>query len=72
MEANQGRKLEQMLRLAAVEQLTGLKKTSIYDGVRNNTFPPPVRLAARAVAWRESDLIRWQEKRQSVTCQSAK
>lgn len=72
MDATQGRKLEPMLRLAAVEQLTGLKKTSIYDGVRNKTFPAPVRLAARAVAWRESDLIRWQEGRQSVTSDTGK
>ena len=48
-----------LVRLPIVEDLTGLCKSSIYAGIRNKTFPAPVRLSARAVAWRESDIDQW-------------
>lgn len=48
-----------LLRLPAVEERTGLKKSSIYAGVKAKTFPAPVRLSARAVAFREEDVDRW-------------
>jgi prophage regulatory protein len=46
-------------RLPTVEERTGLKKSSIYAGVKAGTFPAAVRLSARAVAWRETDIDRW-------------
>jgi prophage regulatory protein len=59
---------ERLLRLPAVEQLTGLKKSTIYAGLnaKPSTFPAPVRLSARAVAWRESDIATWQAARQKT------
>ena len=48
-----------LLRLPAVEDRTGLKKSTVYAGVAARTFPAPVRLSARAVAWREEDIDRW-------------
>lgn len=52
---------ERLLRLPAVEQLTGLKKSTIYAGLnaKPRTFPAPVRLSARAVAWKESEIQTW-------------
>jgi prophage regulatory protein len=50
---------EKLLRLDAVEGRTGLKKSSVYAGMKARTFPAAVRLSARAVAWRESDIDRW-------------
>ena len=52
-------KPSKLLRLPIVEERTGLKKSTIYAGVAAGTFPAPVRLSARAVAWRDSDLDRW-------------
>ena len=46
-------------RLHVVEERTGFKKSSVYAGVKAGTFPAPVRLSARAVAWREEDIDRW-------------
>ena len=46
-------------RLPIVEERTGFRKSSIYAGVKAGTFPAPVRLSARAVAWREEDIDRW-------------
>ena len=48
-----------LVRLPVVEDRTGLGKSSIYAGVRAGTFPTPVRLSARAVAWRECDIDQW-------------
>lgn len=50
---------EKLLRLEAVEERTGLKKSSVYAGMKARTFPAAVRLSARAVGWRESDIDRW-------------
>ncbi len=59
-------KLEKMLRLPQVEVLSGLKKTSIYNGAHDGTFPKPIRISARCVAWRESDLLAWQAQREQA------
>jgi len=52
-----------LLRLPSVEDRTGLKKSSIYAGGKAGTFPAPVRLSARAVAWREDEIDRWVSER---------
>ena len=51
-----------LLRLPAVCELVGLSKTSIYAAMAKDGgqgFPTPVRIGARAVAWRESDVLTW-------------
>lgn len=54
-----------LVRLPGVETLTSLKKTTIYTHMANkdDPFPSPVRIGARAVAWRESDVLAWIGKR---------
>jgi prophage regulatory protein len=39
------------LRLPEVKAITGLSKTSLYALIRDRSFPAPVRVGARAVAW---------------------
>jgi prophage regulatory protein len=56
-----------LLRLPAVMRLTGLGRSTIYRLVAEQRFPGPVRLAARAVAWRRSDLELWSESRPAAT-----
>ena len=53
------KKTDAVIRLPAVMARCGLKKTSIYLGIREGTFPAPVALGARAVAWRECDIEAW-------------
>lgn len=48
-----------LLRLPAVLKLTGLKKSSIYAKAKNGTFPKPVKIGSRAVAWRSDELVKW-------------
>lgn len=56
-----------LLRLPLVMDLTGLGKSSIYSKTKDGTFPPAVRLSARAVGWRESDIDRWINERTPTT-----
>ena len=55
------------VRMAVVIRMTGLGRSTIYRLMAENKFPPPVRLAKRAVAWRRADLERWSEARPTVT-----
>jgi predicted DNA-binding transcriptional regulator AlpA len=51
------------LRLPEVKALTGLSKTSIYELIRGQNFPAPVRLGPRAVAWIKSEIRQWAAER---------
>lgn len=48
-----------MLRLDQVTAMTGMKKSSIYSQHKAGRFPAPVKLAARAVGWREEEVQQW-------------
>jgi len=50
-----------LLRLPGVEDRTGLRKTALYQRQRQGTFPRPVTIGGRAVAWPESDINAWIE-----------
>jgi prophage regulatory protein len=47
------------IRLPDVKAVTGLSKTSIYELIRERSFPAPVRLGSRAVAWVKSEVRQW-------------
>lgn len=47
------------LRLPDVKAMTGLSKTSLYGLIRDKSFPAPVRLGPRAVAWVRSEVRQW-------------
>lgn len=52
-----------LLRLPEVMRLTGLSRTTIYRLMKMNRFPDRVLIGARAVAWRETDILAWLEER---------
>jgi len=51
--------IDRMLRRKEVEDITGRSRSSIYDGIADGTFPKPVKIGARAVAWPESVIRAW-------------
>lgn len=51
------------LRLPEVKAVTGLSKSSLYALIRERSFPAPVRLGARAVAWVRSEVRQWAAER---------
>jgi prophage regulatory protein len=54
---------ERLLRRNEVEARCGIARSTIYDMMANGTFPKPVKLGARAVAWPESEITSWLEQR---------
>jgi prophage regulatory protein len=52
---------EQFLRIASVVILSGLPKSSIYERIADGTFPRPIRIGLRAVAWPASTIKTWQD-----------
>lgn len=52
---------ERLLRLNELEHTVGIKKSAIYAKMNEKppTFPLPVKLSRRAVAWPESKVQAW-------------
>ena len=55
-----------LARLPTVLKMTGLGRSTIYRWIADGSFPPPVRLGPRAVAWRWSDLDRRTQSRDAT------
>src|ERR1700733_6991481 len=51
------------LRLPKVKAVTGLSKTSLYELIRANSFPAPIHLGTRTVAWVASEVNQWAAER---------
>lgn len=51
---------KQFLRLPAVLERVGLKRATIYKRIKAGTFPAPLQLGPRAVAWDEAAIAEWQ------------
>jgi prophage regulatory protein len=56
---------DKYLRRRAVQDLTGLSRSTIYDLMAKSEFPRPVHLSVRAVAWPESEITAWLEIRKA-------
>ena len=56
-----------LLRIHQVEIAIGLKKSKIYQMVKDREFPAPVQLGAKSVAWRSDDVAAWIESRPKVS-----
>jgi prophage regulatory protein len=51
-----------LLRLPVVKDLSGLSRSSIYDGIDKGNFPAPIQLpGSRSVAWLEEEILEWRE-----------
>jgi len=54
-----------LLRLPRVIEITGCPRSTIYDAIRNGTFPAPVKPfdGSRLVAWPSTAIEEWVAKR---------
>ena len=58
--------LKRFLRIRAVEEITGLKKSAIYERISQGKFPKPVPLGDfpnSPVGWLEDEIANWQAQR---------
>lgn len=51
--------IERHYRRQAVEELTGLARSTIYALMDRGEFPRPVKLTRKAIAWPESAITEW-------------
>jgi prophage regulatory protein len=56
-------RLQRLIRKSELSAYTGLRKTAIEDAVKAGTFPKPLRIGPRNVAWLESEIAAWQADR---------
>ncbi|MEM6961978.1 MAG: AlpA family transcriptional regulator [Myxococcota bacterium] len=61
--------MDKILRRPEVERATGLSRSTIYSMMASQSFPRPIRIGARAVGWRESDIRKWLQER--IVCGAA-
>ena len=50
---------DRLIRLPEVESLTGCKKSTIYQMMKEGRFVKPIRYSARMVVWPEAAVLQW-------------
>jgi prophage regulatory protein len=55
----------EILRKPRVLAIIGIGNTSLYAAIKRGDFPAPVKLGARAVGWRRSDIENWLASRET-------
>ena len=54
---------KKFIKLPTVMDLTGYRRTAIYQKIAEGTFPAPVKLGPRAVAWLSTEIDAWIDER---------
>lgn len=52
---------ERFIRLAEVLATCGKSRSSIYEGVKEGTFPAPVKFQGCSSAWLKSEVLQWMQ-----------
>lgn len=52
-------KRSRLIRLPEVLDRVGISRSSIYSRISDGTFPAPIKVGARSVAWLESAIDEW-------------
>lgn len=52
---------DRLIGKSELERRTSLDISTIYRKMKSGTFPHPVRVGLRRVAWRESEVTAWQD-----------
>jgi prophage regulatory protein len=50
---------DRFIRLPELLTIVGVSRASIWNYVKAQTFPQPVKLSPRLVGWRESEVQNW-------------
>lgn len=50
---------DRFLRLPEVENITGLKKTTVYGLIKEGKFPRQIRVTRRVSVWSEAAILSW-------------
>ena len=58
-----------LLRLAEVQKMVPVSRSTIWRLIRAGQFPAPIRITSNAVAWRRRDVLRYVDSRANLTHQ---
>lgn len=58
--------VDKHLRRPAVQEITGLSRSTIYDLMSRGEFPRPIKLTGKAVGWPESAIAEWLKSRSTT------
>lgn len=50
---------DRILRIKAVQERTGLCRSTLYRKMQNGTFPKNIKISTRCTGWRESAINAW-------------
>ena len=56
---------DQLWRRPRVEEETGLSRSTLYEKIKEGSFPSPVKIGKRAVAWPSSKVEAWKQEQLS-------
>ena len=59
-------KIDRILKLPEVVEITSLSKSTIYEYLKTGEFPKQVKLTKKSVGWRESEIIAFLDSRVAV------
>lgn len=65
-EGESSARTDSVLRRPEVKRLTGIGTSTLYALMAKGEFPRPLKLSARSVGWRESDVRLWIETRETA------
>lgn len=54
---------KRVMRMAEVQEATGLNKRTLYRYISGGQFPRPFKVGMRASGWWEADVMAWLESR---------
>ena len=63
LSAQEAAPIQRLIRLREIQHRVGLSRSSIYRFMAERTFPKPVHLGVRSVAWVEHEIDAWLQSR---------
>ena len=61
------KKLNHLLSINAVSDMTSFSRSTIYRYIAQNKFPAPIKIGSRRVAWKSTDILEWIERLENET-----
>lgn len=54
---------DRLMRVAEVERLTGMSRSTLYRRIRDEGFPAPIDVGGRSIRWSQAAVLTWIEER---------
>ncbi len=65
--SEEGTKVERMVSMGELTERLGLSRSTIYAMVEEGTFPAPIKIGSRRIAWRVAAVEEWLGGREALS-----